>query len=95
MISLTVDSERQDFDNNAVATVTFTASSDEQTMNVTIPILEDVVDEATEGFFLLTTVSDLSSETDRQNSDAINSGIALITIMDNDGNSNTDRIKNC
>ena len=69
-------------------TVTFpqTDSTAEVVMPVTIPIINDDTNEATEGLYLLVTINTLESNpTDVANAVVLRNGVALVRIRDDDG----------
>ena len=76
----------QDFDADRI-TVTFpqTTSTAEVVMPVTIPIINDDTNEATEGLYLLVTISTVESNpTDVANAVVLRNGVALVRIRDDD-----------
>lgn len=57
-------------------------------MTVTIPFINDDINEAEEGFYLLITVNALLSDpTDVSNAIVLRNGVALVRIRDDDGES--------
>ena len=71
-------------------TVTFPPSGDNEQQMVSIPITDDdILEPLEEGFYLVVTVSMESDDSDRQRSVPIRNGVALVTIVDNDGKKQT------
>lgn len=65
--------------------VSFPPSNLNDERNVTLSLSEDMMHEADEGLYVLaTTIMASNDPVDRQNS-FVNNGIAIITIVDNDG----------
>lgn len=92
---LTVDSTyysvevggRQDFNNTPIQVIFPATMNDSRVeQNITIPIIDDVITEFTEGFFLHATIDQgQSNPIDVQGASPVMSGVTLISINDNDG----------
>ena len=79
------DDLRKDFD-NSTHRLTISQSSSYQDVEIFIPLVDDDVNEATEGFLLVIGIDELASDPrDVENSEMIRNGVTLAVITDNDG----------
>ena len=78
-----VEADRNDFD-NSIKTITFEPSVSPQQQTVTIDLVNDEINEAQEGFYLVISVTEISSA-DEPNLILERNGVALVRITDNDG----------
>lgn len=73
-----------DFDNSP-QTVTFPSTNTNDEMTITITLIDDNINEAEEGFYLLATLDrQQSSSADLSSFTPIRNGVAEIDITDND-----------
>ena len=71
--------------NNTVQRVTFAASTSSQTVDVTIDIFDDAINEADEGFLIVVRVDPTASNPQDVSNVALNrNGVASIIILNDD-----------
>jgi len=79
------DDLRQDFENSTYR-LTISPSTNNQDREIFIPLVDDDVNEATEGFLLVIRIDEGASDPrDIENAEVIRNGVALVIITDNDG----------
>lgn len=77
-------SGRRDFERNVTTNLTFGSGSRNEERLIHIPLVDDNINEADEGFLLVIEIQDSGSPTTSDDITLVRDGIALIVIADND-----------